>query len=212
MQYIPFAKTVGPSNDAVYLSCLHMNMLYPALVSQRPWSLPCSVAMGLRAKQQPSRDKKTEKSRGEDGECDPLDGTSFTALDNQVTDGNFMPFRLRFRANKCHCWKGANFREHRGARRRKTKRGQHSFEDEHHAARALNLNLKQEQGQPSRLVGDKTGHFRTSTLLGSDTAPPGHISRPASTSTERTSDTQYHSTQLLFLPLLAPQGCPSRSW
>lgn len=101
-QHIPYAKTVSASNAAMHASCLHMALLHHDLARQSPWSTPCTVM--ARARRQVASELVKAVTEGSDlseRECHSLDATSTTALDRTSSDWNFMPFRLRFRQNKC---------------------------------------------------------------------------------------------------------------
>lgn len=208
IQYIPFAKTVGPTTGAAYSSCLYMNHLFPSHVGQSPWSLPCSVVVGLRGQQQSSSSSTIPSTQERDHECNPLDGTSFTALDHAITDTNFMPFRLRFRANKCVTAGELLTLDAAMKDKESTDAGVAGlFTDVHQAAKALNLNLQQDA-----LKSDKAGNFPNEKNL----QQLYRMSKPGIATCinyYRVDElmSQYHSTQLLsFLPLLGSTAVPQQ--
>merc|ERR1711871_864610 len=90
-QHIPYAKAITASNAAMHAGCLHMALLHHDLAKQTPWSTPCSIMIPHRGKVAPELTQAvTEGSDLSERECQSLDATSTTALDEISTDWNFM--------------------------------------------------------------------------------------------------------------------------
>lgn len=140
-------------------------------------------------------------------ECNPLDASTLTALDSGITDNNFMPFRLRFRANKCiSVGRTDSLHLHIG------KTNKAFFDDEAAAARALNLRILQEGEGHSRLLGDRTGQFKTEDALRRHfrIAKP-HIDTCINYYRDGEFMVQYHKAQLVsLLPLLGATATPQQ--
>ena len=199
-QHIPFSKTVMPSNDALHASCILMSKLVRPLAVQMPWSLPCSVMLPYRRRQMrqsQNSDTTAAATAVAERECNPLEATSTTALDALATDWNFMPFRLRFRANKCvtasvpvHVKKAAS--AHHGG-------DGHIFAGgEEHAARALNL-------QYDAVEKKITSDMHRLTISRPHVAPCINYWR------DKENMVQYQKTQLFsFFPLLGAVAMPQQ--